>query len=147
MAYRETPLLDVQQTASEMYRLAFAWKEDMAPFASMSLPELFNFLKAIPWKADPPEIEVLQRPWYTMNRAGTGGDCDDKAIAVGAYCHLNGLPFRFVAVSRSPELDLHHVYTEIMINGSWLIFDPTYAYNVLGRPMGAYAKRLVLTSR
>ena len=145
--YRESPLLDVQQTATEMYRLAFAWKEDMAPYATLSLPELFKFLKDIPWRADPGETEVLQRPWYTVNQIGIGGDCDDKAIAVGAYCHLHNLPFRFVAVSRSKDLDLHHVYTEIKINREWLIFDPTYAYNVLGRPMGAYAKRLVLTPR
>lgn len=145
--YREAPLLDVQQTASEMYRLAYAWKEDMAPYASYSLPELFNALKSLPWQADPQDTELLKRPWYTMNRVGPGGDCDDKAIAVGAYCHLNGFPFRFVAVSRSPQMDLHHVYTEIMINGDWLTFDPTYAYNVLGRPMGTYAKRLVLSPR
>ncbi len=145
--YHEAPLLDVQQTASEMYRLAYAWKEDMAPFASLSLPELFDRLKNLPWRADPEGTELLQRPWYTMNQVGLGGDCDDKAIAVGAYCHLAGFPFRFVAVSRSPNSDLHHVYTEIMIKGSWLIFDPTYAYNVLGRPMGDYAKRLVLTPR
>lgn len=144
MAYREAPLVNVEQTASAMYALARKWQNDMAPYASLSLPELFDLLKNIPYQADPRNTEVLQRPWYTMNSLGFGGDCDDKAIATGAYCHLNDLSFRFVAASKHPIKPLHHVYTEIMINGEWLIFDPTYAYNVLGRPMGFYYQRLVL---
>lgn len=124
--------------------MAYAWRHDMDPWATLSLPELFKLLKDIPYNADPENTEVLQRPWYTMRSLGQGGDCDDKAIASGAYCHLHGYPFQFVAVSRLPNKPLHHVYTEIMINGRILIFDPTYAYNVLGRPMGTYARRLVL---
>lgn len=145
MAYRETPLVDVRQTSREMYRMAFAWKEDMAPYASYSMPEVFNLLKNIPFRADPDGKEVLQRPWYTLHGYGLGGDCDDKAIAAGAWAHLNRIPFRFVAVARVGAKDLHHVHTEFKINGSWIIFDPTYAYNVLGRPLGAYSKRVVLS--
>lgn len=144
MNYREAPLLDVEQTAREMYRLAYAWRHDMDPWASLSIPELFQLLKSIPYNPDPANIEILQRPWYTMRSLGFGGDCDDKAIASGAYCHLHNRPYRFVAASRFENKPLHHVYTEIMLKGSWLIFDPTYAYNVLGRPMATYAKRLVL---
>ena len=144
MGYRETPLYDVQQTAQEMYRMAVAWREDMAPYASYSLQELFDFLKAIPFNADPEEKEVLQRPWYTVNRIGIGGDCDDKAIAAAAWASLNGYPFRFVATAKAPKKELHHVHAEFMINGVWVIFDPTYAYNVLGRPLGVISKRLVL---
>lgn len=143
MRYRETPLHDVAQTSREMYRMASAWREDMAPLASRSLPELFEILKNLPWRPDPYAAEVLQRPWYTLNRVGFGGDCDDKAIATGAYCHLHGLPFRFVAVAR-PGKSLHHVYTEIMIGTTWIPFDPTYKTNVLGRPMANFAKRVVL---
>ncbi len=144
MNYREAPLLDVEQTAREMYRMAGAWRHDMSPYASYSLTELFQLLKSIPYNPDPADTEVLQRPWYTMRSLGFGGDCDDKAIATGAYCHLHGYPFRFVAASRDAQKPLHHVFAEIMIDGQWLIFDPTYAYNVLGRPMGTYAKRLIL---
>lgn len=144
MRYTEAPLVNVEQTATAMYGLAYKWRHDMAPYASMSLPELFTTLKNIPYNADPQHTEVLQRPWYTMNGLGHGGDCDDKAIATGAYCHLNGRPFRFVAVSKHPKKPLHHVYPEINVNGEWLIFDPTYAYNVLGRPMGVYYQRLIL---
>jgi hypothetical protein len=123
---RVAELTDVRQTAFNMYRIAYAWKDDMAAYASMSMQEL------------------LQRPFYTLNQVGRGGDCDDKAICVGAWCHLNGFPFRFLAVSMEPGADLHHVLTEIFYRGRWIEFDPTYNFNVLGRPLKQYTKRLYL---
>lgn len=141
--YISGELTSLEQTAREMYRLAWAWREDMGIYAASPLHEVFNLLKQIPYMPDPPDTEHLQRPFYTLNNMGAGGDCDDKAIAAGAWANLNRIPFRFVAVSKSPEKDLHHVFTEMYINGEWIAFDPTYAFNVLGRPV-AYAKRVVL---
>lgn len=137
-------LTDVQQTASNMYRIAYAWKDDMAPYASMHFNELFDLLKNIPFNADPVDTEQLQRPFYTLNQIGLGGDCDDKSICVGAWCHLNKFPFRFVAVSMNPDKQLHHVFTEIFYRNQWITFDPTYRFNVLGRPMKRYTNRLEL---
>lgn len=137
-------LNNLQETATEMYRLADAWQNDMAGHATLSLPQLFDLLKNIPYQPDPPDEEFLQRPVYTLLRAGKGGDCDDKAIAAGAWAHLNGIPFRFVAVSNSLDKEVHHVYTEFHIRGQWFPFDPTYSFNVLGRPMGNFPVRLVL---
>ncbi len=144
-------LEDVQQTAFNMYRIAYAWKDDMAAYASYSMQELFDLLKKIPFNADPDDTELLQRPFYTLNQIGKGGDCDDKAICAGAWCHLNRLPFRFLAVSMQPDGQLHHVLTEIYVStyerpsqGTWIEFDPTYSFNVLGRPLKAYTNRLYL---
>lgn len=146
--YRERELTSLQQTATEMYRIASAWRDDMAPYATMSPTELFELLKSIPFHPDPNDstgegMELIQRPWYTLNQAGPGGDCDDKAVATGAWAWLNGIPFRFVAVSRSYE-PLHHVLTELYIDGVWWNFDPTYAFNALGRPDIAYPQRQIL---
>lgn len=141
---REKELTDVRQTAKEMYRIAFAWKEDMAEYATLSLQELFDLIKDIPWAADPPDTEFIQRPWYTMHQASKYGDCDDKAVCVGAWCNLLGIPFRFVAVSKDKNLPLHHVLTEMYIQGAWFNFDPTYSFNVLGRPGKEYPQRLIL---
>lgn len=141
---RVAELTNVRQTAFNMYRIAYAWKDDMAAHASMNLNELFDLLKNIPFNADPNDTELLQRPFYTLNQLGCGGDCDDKAIAVGAWCNLNKLPFRFLAVSMQPDGVLHHVLTEIFYRGKWIEFDPTYSFNVLGRPLKAYTKRLLL---
>lgn len=141
--YITGPLMSLEQTSREMYRLAWAWREDMAGYAASSLQEVFDLLKNIPYKADPPDSEHLQRPFYTLNEMGAGGDCDDKAIAAGAWANLRGYPFRFVAVSKFADKDLHHVFTEMYIQQTWFPFDPTYAFNVLGRPT-AYAKRVIL---
>lgn len=146
--YREAELTDLQQTATEMYRIAWAWKEDMLPYVTLNLQELFDLLRSIPFNADPEDMELLQRPWYTLNEAGAGGDCDDKMICVGAYCHLRNIWFRFVAVSRGtdPEKEpLHHVLVQMYIQKQWQIFDPTYAFNVLGRPDSVYPQRVILT--
>ncbi len=141
---RVAELTNVNQTAFNMYRIAHAWKDDMGAYASLSLIELFDLLKNIPFNADPHDTELLQRPFYTLNQLGRGGDCDDKAIATGAWCHLNNLPFRFLAVSMQSDGVLHHVLTEIFYRGRWIEFDPTYSFNVLGRPLKAYTKRLLL---
>jgi transglutaminase-like putative cysteine protease len=127
-----------------MYRMASAWKQDMAPYATLPLSQVFNLLRLIPYRSDPPDVEFLQRPFHTLNRTGAGGDCDDKAIASGAWAHLNGIPFRFVAVSRYADRPLHHVFAEMYIGGGWIAFDPTYSFNVLGRPMCEYPQRVVL---
>ena len=137
-------LKDVRQTAFNMYRIAYAWKDDMAAYASMNLQELFDLLKNIPFNADPDDTELLQRPFYTLNEAGRGGDCDDKAICVGAWCHLNRLPFRFLAVSMQGDGVLHHVLTEILYRGAWVECDPTYAFNILGRSAKPYTAKMVL---
>lgn len=141
---RVRELTNVNQTAFNMYRIAYAWKDDMAAYATLNLSELFNLLKNIPFNADPVDTELLQQPFYTLNQMGRGGDCDDKAICVGAWCHLNKLPFRFLAVSTQANGELHHVLTEILYHGSWIEFDPTYRFNVLGRPLKPYTNRLLL---
>lgn len=137
-------LRDVQDTGREMYRLASAWAQDMAPYATYSLSQTFQLLKALPYRPDPPDVEFLQRPLYTLSRTGGGGDCDDKAIAAGAWATLNRIPYRFVAVSRYKDRPLHHVFTEMYIGGKWIAFDPTYSFNVLGRPMCEYPQRVLL---
>lgn len=137
-------LKDVQETGREMYRMARAWRQDMAGYATWPLSQIFNLLKNIPYRPDPPDEEFLQRPFYTLRSLGQGGDCDDKAIASGAWAALNGIPFRFVAASRFVDKPLHHVYTEMYIGTKWITFDPTYSFNVLGRSMCEYPQRVLL---
>lgn len=85
-------LTDVQQTASNMYRIAYAWKDDMAPYASMHFNELFDLLKNIPFNADPVDTEQLQRPFYTLNQIGLGGDClthDTRLLTPYGYVNIS----------------------------------------------------------
>lgn len=137
-------LTDVSQTSANMYRIARAWKDDIALYATLNLQELFDFLRKIPYNADPDEVEFLQRPYFTISESGKGGDCDDKAICVGAWCELNGHPYYFEAVSTTKDKVLHHVLTNVYYRGRWIEVDPTYSFNVLGRHSKPYTNRFIL---
>lgn len=106
---------------------------DMAPYASLSLMEVFSLIKSLPYRSDPPMTETLMRPLYTMRMQGWGGDCDCKAIALASYARLLRIPFRFIAIRRNGRKTLHHVALEVYINDRWLFLDPTYRFNTLGR--------------
>jgi len=130
------------ETMRLMHCMVDRYYLDMAPYAHYSLLQIYNTIKAIPFREDPPEEETLQRPIYTMQQRGTGGDCDDKAIVLASWARLHNIPFRFVAVRRPDKEQLHHVFPELYIMDRWLHCDPTYAFNVLGREREAYAERV-----
>lgn len=143
-------LIGARQTGRFMRRLVDSYYGDMAPWASYSLYEIYNHIKNIPFRADPENIEFLQRPYYTMRSLGAGGDCDDKAICLASWAVLNNIPYRFVGVGkRKPgqkpwsKILLTHVYPELYINNNWIIADVTYAFNVLGYSKG-YDRRVIL---
>lgn len=117
---------------------------DMAPYGSLSLSDVFDIIKAIPFRPDPITEETLMRPLYTMNMQGSGGDCDDKSIALASYCQLTGIPWRFVAVRRFDRQSLHHVFLECYLYGRWINADPTYRFNTLGRQREPYVERHVI---
>ena len=129
-----------QATGALMRRMVDTYWRDMLPLAHMSPVEVFNIVKSIPFHADPPEVETLQRPLFTMNGTGMGGDCDDKCIAFASYCKAVGVPWQFFAVRKKNEPRLHHVLCRIYLNRRWVHADPTYAVNLLGRERDAYAE-------
>ncbi len=131
----------VRDTGKMMRFLADTYYQDMAPYATMSLLEVFDLVRKIPYRADPPEVEFLQRPMATLNGTGWGGDCDDKAICMAAWAKLNGIPYRFLAVSGDKNRPVHHVLTLMYIGGNWVPVDPTYSHYTLGRTLERYARR------
>ena len=134
-------------TGVYMGQMVEKYYRDMLSYASLSLSEVFNFIKNIPYRPDPVNCETLMRPLYTLNSQGTGGDCDDKAIAVASWAKLNGLPFRFVAVRRYDRETLHHVYAEIYMNNKmWVPADTTYNTNTLGIIGSHYIESAVIYS-
>lgn len=149
-----------RSTGPYMYKMVERYHRDMLPYSHFSLSEIFDILRSIPYRPDPITEETLMRPLYTMTMQGTGGDCDDKAIAIAAWAYnRGGRPFftdytfsdfspgnydyRFVAAKRKNKNSLHHVYTELYINNRWVPVDPTYSFNILGRQEN-YAKRVVI---
>lgn len=131
-------------TGVYMHDMVRRYHTDMIPWGTMSLPEIFETIKNIPYRPDPPTVETLMRPYYTMRRMGWGGDCDDKAIALASWAVLNRIPYRFVAARKHSEPALHHVYTELLINGRWMPADATYKVNTLGSTRDSYAERVII---
>lgn len=131
-------------TGPYMHLMVKRYYRDMAPYAHLPFNEMFRRIKLIPYRYDPPTTETLMRPKFTMERKGYGGDCDDKAIAMASWAVLNSLPYRFVAVRKAGKPQLHHVFTEVMINGDWLTADCTYPHNVLGREHDNYVERVLI---
>lgn len=127
-----------------MHKMVDTYYQDMLPYSHMSLQEVFDYIKSLPFRPDPETEETLMRPAYTMNGQGWGGDCDDKCIALASYCRLMGIPYRFVAVRRADHADLHHVICNVYINGEWVHADPTYSFNTLGRERERYAEYVII---
>jgi hypothetical protein len=145
------PLKNVKYTGKLMRELSVRYANDVSMFAHLSIIEFYDMVKNIPYKEDPKKVEFLQRPYYTLNQRGKGGDCDDKCIVMGAYLALAGIPFRFVAYGKKADGRLHHVIVEALITndnntqGKWVHLDPTYSYNTIGVPLHQYQKRLVIS--
>lgn len=131
-------------TGPLMREMVECYYRDMTPYAHLTLEEIFNVIKNVPYKPDPPELETLQRPYYTMNRLAFGGDCDDKAICLASYAKLLGIPYRFIAVRKCGRKTLHHVVCELMLNGQWVHADATYSVNTLGRERDNYCEKIVI---
>lgn len=133
-----------QETGRLMREMVERYYLDMAPYASYTLPEVFDIIKSLPYREDADEGEVLMRPLLTLSMRGYGGDCDCKSIALAAYCRLVCIPFRFVAVRKFGRKSLHHVFPEIIIGGRWIAADPTYRFNSLGRERESYQERVTI---
>ena len=130
-------------TGAIMRDVVETYYTDMAPYASLSLLEIFERIKNLPYRPDPPSVETLMRPSHTMQMRGTGGDCDCKALALAAWCRLHSIPFRFIAIRRPGRKSLHHVALELYYKDKWIFADPTYRFNTLGRKRDE-AERVVL---
>lgn len=131
-------------TGKLMRDMVNAYYLDMAPYAHLGLLEIFDVIRSIPFRDDPPWAETLQRPYYTMTETGAGGDCDDKAIALASWAKLKGIPWRFVAVRRHDKKLLHHVALELYILNNWVPFDATYNFNPPGRWREHYSEYQII---
>ncbi len=133
-------LINARQTGKIMHQMVNEFYTDMAPYASLSLTEIYDKIKGIPFEYDPKGVELVKRPYYTMNQIGPGGDCDDKAVALASWAVLNSIPSRFIGIgykkNDSKKILLSHVYTQLYIVGEWLNIDSTYNFNTLGYVKG-----------
>lgn len=141
---RQGQVKNVRHTGALMVRLASKYFKDVSAFAGMTPNAFFDYVKKIPYNRDPVQTEFLQRPFYTIAGNRPGGDCDDKAIVSGAYAICNGIPFRFKAMGRYIDKPLHHVATDLFLNGSWTHFDPTYSDQVFGKYLFIPQRQMII---
>jgi hypothetical protein len=127
------PLTSIMTTGMTMGRLSTQYAYDAVDLCTMSLQELHDLIRSWDYVADPRGLEWVQRPLYTILGSGPCRDCDDRAIVVGAYAELNGLPFRFVAVGNRPGRP-HHVFCEVLVGEDWIVVDATYPHDRLNMP-------------
>lgn len=127
------PLISASQTASEMERLVRTYSKDLGPKIKWTLPRIYDHVRALEFRPDPPGAETVSRPSLTLQKDYPWRDCDDKAIILGSWCYENGIPFFFRASSKHPSKKLHHVYAVCKIKGKEIPLDATYPRNRLGK--------------
>ena len=110
-----------------MMRLVEKYATDIKGFAAWPLEKYFDFVCRIPYRPDPKEQETISRPAHLLKSDFPYRDCDDKAILIGSWLYIHGVPFRYVSTSTRPDGRLHHVFVELK-SGEFL--DATYAKNV-----------------
>lgn len=126
-----TPLHDVYQTAREMRRLTVNYWADLGPWLDEPFLNFFNYVCALPYLPDPPNVETVSRPAYTLIEGYRPRDCDDKAVLLACWCKGHAVPVRFVAISTLQNGEPCHVF----INAAGVDCDATYPeyHGILGK--------------
>jgi hypothetical protein len=124
-------LISAEDTGLEMARLSCKYKDDLGEMANWPLPKFFDYVKNLPYRKDPKNIESLSRPRFLLMQNWPWRDCDDKAILLGAWAASNYIPFRFLATAAKKNIPFHHVFIELEGKKN-LLLDSTYSKNIFG---------------
>lgn len=131
MIDKKRPLINVFQTGEEMRRLTCLYWADLGRWLDVPFIEYFNYVCALPYRADPPDVETVSRPAYTLRENYAPRDCDDKAVLLACWAHGHGIPCRFVAISTQKDGEPNHVF----LNAAGIDCDATYNeyHGILGK--------------
>lgn len=139
MAVVRQLLEDKDQTGREMHRLIRQYSGDLrsimverngvpVPMANLSLREVFNLVRSMPYQQDTAPIEVVARPRRIVQEFRNGRDCKKAAILIGSWLRENQIPYRLVASSRRADRKVHHVFPQGKFGGRWKTLDATYRH-------------------
>jgi hypothetical protein len=143
MATYDFPHKGRAQTARWMYLLAEKFAGDIGDLGRLPLVDMHKLVGDMPYKSDDrawrdPFREVVARPKYILemlkNKEIGGIDCKKKAILLGSWATLNGIPWELIAMSERPDKEIHHVFPLLGMGGNWVNADATYAKYQLGGP-------------
>jgi hypothetical protein len=122
--------LTLQKTLNEIERLVKTYYEDCRRFKEMNINEIFDFIKNIPYKADPHGIEFVRRPAKMLE--ANSGDCDDKTVLFLACLKIKGIACGYSIVKGQGKQFFHHIFP-FMVHGNKIIdLDATYPQNIIG---------------
>lgn len=130
-------LTSKEQTGAEMHRLINSYYGDLeeiivfngktkVPMSELSIKELFELVKNLPYAQDTAPIEVVSRPSILMQNTSKGLDCKKKAILIASYLKYHDIPYRLIASSKLKNGHIHHVFPQMNIGGTWCNMDATY---------------------
>lgn len=66
---------------------------------------------------DPPDVELVQTPQYTLQQRA--GDCDDHAVLLASFLNSTGHPVEFMALGLNGQ-PLSHVLCRTVIRNRWV---------------------------
>ena len=122
-------------TVRTIFEMARAFRRDVREYLGPSPYEMYSYVRGLPFIDDPPGVETLARPAFVLSpRWMINRDCDDKTLAVAAWCEEYGFRYRFAVVGESldPDKNPHHIYPELRLDRNWVPFDATYPECSLG---------------
>lgn len=139
MALSIKTLRSKDETGEEMHRLIEKYNTDLdgvkvikngtkIPFSALSIPDVYEFVKRIPYRKDVSPVEVVARPRTILRNRGAGMDCKKKAIIIASYLKNRGIPYRLIASSRKPNGRIHHVFPQMGFGKTWMNLDATYSH-------------------
>jgi hypothetical protein len=150
MKFIKEPLKSKFQTANQMYKIVNSTSSDLQKIningkkaAKNSLVDYFDYIKNIKYRMDRKPREILARPAISLKFKNAGIDCKKKALLIAAWSKQNNIPFRFVASSRRPDRQVHHVFPQLYISGRYINVDATYPTNSINEKK-RYTRMIVL---
>lgn len=97
--------------------MAREFRRDLCEYPKLdTVQKVYEYVRELPYREDPPGMEFVSRPSFTLWTEWNGPrDCDDKTLAIGAWCNLFGVPWRVVCAGESmnPDQNPHHIYPEV----------------------------------
>lgn len=91
-----------------------------------TLEQFFDKVRKIPYAEDDLD-EVVSRPAFLLDKEMFPAlDCKKKAVLMSSWLEAHGEPWRLITNSELPNGEIHHIFTQVEIDGEWYNVDATY---------------------
>ncbi len=99
---------------------------ETVPLSALGLDEMFDYVRRLPYQADPKPKEIVSRPCHLFSGRFQGIDCKKKTVLMASWAKRNGVPYRFIGSSQREDQKVHHIFPQFKIDGHWINADATY---------------------